>query len=158
MYRLAIFIWYALMSGRLYLILPLEKNDATMKSALISGRLHMSLPLEGNSSTASRYWDISKDAYKCTYKGAYMICTDTRLTIWCCPSRGQDHNAGIGILRIGIINGRLKVCRLTSINDLHWHQVILIWHLPLKGPDLQRAGIVIHAATGLIKQRYACVD
>ena len=66
-YRLTIFVWYALMSGRLYLILPLEKNDATMKSALISGRLHMSLPLEGTSSTASRYWDISKDAYKCTY-------------------------------------------------------------------------------------------
>ena len=37
----------------------------------------------------------------------------------CCPSKGPDHNAGMGLLRTGIINGRLHVYRLTSLYGLH---------------------------------------
>ena len=88
----------------------------------------------------------SKDTYMYTYLAIYPICTGVA------PRKDRIHNAGMGLLYTGMVNGRLHGCRLTSLYDLHWYQDLFKWYLLLKEPDLQRAGISIYAI-GILKMR-----
>ena len=79
----------------------------------------------------------SKDAYMYTYLAIYPICTGTKLILYgVAPRKDMIHNAGMGLLYTGMVNGRLHGCRLTSLYDLHWYQDLFKWYLLLKEPDL----------------------
>ena len=88
-----------------------------------------------------------------TYLAIYPICTGTTLILYgVAPRKDRIHNAGMGLLYTGMVNGRLHGCRLTSLYDLHWYQDLFKWYLLLNEPDLQRAGISIYAI-GILKMR-----